>query len=120
MSLPSFRSTRTNAEDAVVEDEVDVEVISLERDALLPAHEAEALAQLEEEVFEAIDDHLLEVPLVRGDGLTELEELEDERILDDVVRLRDLLPLGREPCRVAFEREPLEEHRRHLPFQLAN
>ena len=46
--------------------EVDVEVISLERDALLPRDEGEALAQLEEEVLDAIDDQLFELALLRS------------------------------------------------------
>jgi hypothetical protein len=37
------------AKEAVVEDHVHVEVVSIEREALLPGNEAEALPQLEKE-----------------------------------------------------------------------
>lgn len=110
------------AEQAVVEDEVDVEVIALERHALLPRDEAEALAQLEEEAFDAIDDRLLEIALAPVRPLVEPEELEHERVLHHVGRHLDLVsaPSEREDLLlVAALRQPLEEERRDLPLQLA-
>jgi hypothetical protein len=71
-------------ERAIVEDEVDIEVVALEREPLLARHEAEALAHLEQEVLKAIDDRLLEVALMGRRLLAQVEELENEGVLDDV------------------------------------
>ena len=51
------------AEEAVVEDEIDKVVVFIEGEASLAGFEEEALAHLEKEVLEAIDDGLLEVGL---------------------------------------------------------
>ncbi len=51
------------AEQAVVEDEVNLEVTALERHAPLPSDEADAPEQLEEESLYAIDVGLLEIAL---------------------------------------------------------
>ena len=66
------------AEQAVVEDEVDVEVVAVDGEALLARDEAEAFAELEEERLEAVDDRLLEVALERRGTALEVEKLEDE------------------------------------------
>jgi len=57
-------------------------VIAIERDALLSRDEAEALAQLEEERFEAVDERLLEIALAPMGPFIEVEE--HERVLHDV------------------------------------
>ena len=46
------------AEQPVVEDEVDVEVVALERHPLLPGDEAETFAEFGQELLDAIDDQL--------------------------------------------------------------
>ena len=110
------------AEQAVVEDEVDVEVIAREGDALMPRDEAEAFAQLEEEPFDAIDDGLLQIALTTLGPLGEPEELEDERVLQHIGRNVDLVsaPSKREDLLlVAALRETLERARGDLPLQLA-
>jgi len=110
------------AEQAVVEDEVDVEVIALERHALLPRDEAEAFAQLKEERLEAIDDGLLEVALAPVRPLVEVEEFEHEGVLQHVGGHLDFVSAPRERedlVLVAALRQALEEERRNLPLQLA-
>src|SRR5207244_3654560 len=84
------------AEQPIVEDEVDVEVIALEREPLLSRDEAEAFPHLEEEFLEPADDRLFEIPLLRRRLLAKVEELEDERILDHVAGYGDLLAVARE------------------------
>jgi hypothetical protein len=100
------------AEQAVVEDEVDIEVIALESHALLPCNEAEALAELEEKALEAIDDGLLEISLAPVGAFVEPEELEDERVFQHVGQHLDLVSMPRERedlLLVAAHRETLEE-----------
>ena len=51
------------AREPVVEDQVDEEMLAVDRDPLLARHEGEALAQLEQELLELVDQGLLEVGL---------------------------------------------------------
>ena len=73
------------AEEAVVEDEVHEVVVLVEGEALLAGLEEEAFAEFEEEVLEAIDDGLLEVGLGVAGLRIEAEELEHERLLQQVL-----------------------------------
>ncbi len=50
-------------EHAVVEDEVDEEMFVADEDALLPGLEAEAVAQLEEEILETIQQGVFQAGL---------------------------------------------------------
>ena len=79
-------------EDDVVEDEVDEEVIVVERDPLLAGDEREALAQLQEELGQLADDGSLEVTLSVLVTARQPQEIEDERRLDEVARPLDGLP----------------------------
>lgn len=74
------------AEQAVVEHEVDEEVVTVEGQPLLARHEAEPLAELEQERFDAVDDRLLKVALTPRGALVETEELQNERLLDHLGR----------------------------------
>lgn len=47
-------------------DEIDVEVIAIDGDPALASHEAEALAQLQQEGLQVVQDRLLQVALVPG------------------------------------------------------
>ncbi len=51
------------SEQAVVEDQVHVEVIATKGDALLPSHETEAFSEFQHEGFESVDDGLFEISL---------------------------------------------------------
>ena len=68
----------------MVEDEVDEEMFVSDEDAFLPGLEAEAVAQLEEEVLKAIQQGVFEVGLGHDITGTQSEELEDVGIADDV------------------------------------
>ena len=74
------------AGEAVVEDEVDEEVLALQRDPLLPGHEGEPLAQLQEELLELVDEGLLQVRLQEAFILPQAGEFQDVGILDQVSR----------------------------------
>ena len=111
------------AEQAVIEDKVDIEVIAVQRDPLLPRDKAEALAHFKEERLEPIDDGLLEIALVRGGLLLQIEELEDKGILEHVAGDRDLLAGMRERedlVLVTVLGEPLEEQGADLARELAD
>ena len=97
-------------------------MLAVERDPLLAAHEGEALAQLEQELLELGDQGLLQVGLAEPLVLAEPGELQDEGILHQVGRPRDLVPLPgqrHDPRLVAAQGQPLEEQRVDLPLQLA-
>jgi hypothetical protein len=64
-------------------------VIAVDGQPLLSSDETETSSQLEQEGFEAIDDGLLEVAFLEVRAFLKIEELEHERILDHVARLRD-------------------------------
>ena len=111
------------AQQPIVENQVDVEVIALEGEPSLSCDEAEALAELEQERLEAIDDRLLEVALEPRRAFLEVEELEDERVLHDILRGGDGLPLFGERqdlVLVAALRQPLEKERGDLTLQLTD
>jgi hypothetical protein len=62
------------------EDEVDTEPCVVDAKPALAAQEGKIVAQLQEEVGEAVDEGLLQVRL--GVFVLEVEEFEDERVLD--------------------------------------
>jgi hypothetical protein len=71
--LPDYSEAIRVAELPVVEQELDVIVGLADFDGKLPAHKGEPLAQLEQEVFEPMEEARLQLPLV-------------ERLLDDYPR----------------------------------
>jgi hypothetical protein len=81
------------AKEPVVEHQVDIEVIAFEGQALLPRDEAEALAQLQKEILEPLDDRSLEIGFEPRGLLLKAEKLEDQRILHDIGRCLDARPL---------------------------
>lgn len=98
-------------------------MIAVDGQALLAADEAEALAELEEEGLEAIDDGLFEIALVVGGAIAELEEFEDERVLDDVAGRGDFLAgLGElaDLVGVLVAGQALEEEGADLAFKLSD
>jgi hypothetical protein len=71
-------------EDAVIEDEVDEEVFIANENALLTGLEADAVAQLEEEILKPVEQGIFEVGLGHDIPRAESEELEDVGIANDV------------------------------------
>jgi len=66
----------------VEEEQVDREVVAVDLEAHLAAHESEAPTELGEGLLDPVHERLLELAL--GDGAAEAEEVEDEGILREV------------------------------------
>jgi len=78
----------------IVEDEVNVEVVGLRASSASAGLRSRNLAHLQEKVLESIDDGLLQItPRGRRDSLAGRRIL-DERILEHVAGIRDLLTLA--------------------------
>ena len=77
---------------------------AVERDPLLAAHEGETLAQFEQELLELGDQGLLQVGLAEPLVLAEPGELEDQRVLHQVGRAGDLVPLAGQAMTPALSR----------------
>ena len=81
------------AQDAVIENEVDAVVGVVERDAVLPADEGEALAQFQQKRLKMVAETGFEIGLGNGVRLGYFQELEDEGIAQQIGGLRDDLAL---------------------------
>ena len=79
------------AQDAVIKDQIDLVVRVIERDAILPADEGEALAQFEEELLEVVAKHRFELRFRHLIRLGDFQELEDIRLAQQVGGLFDNL-----------------------------
>jgi len=111
------------AEEAVVEDEVHEVVVLIEGEALLAGLKEEAFAEFEEEVLQATDDGLLEVGLGVAGLRIEAEELEHERLLQQILRSDDDLAFFGEPpdaFLVPAEGEALVKAGGFLAFEFAD
>lgn len=71
-------------EDAVVEDEVDEEVVVADEESLLAGFEAEAVAEFEEEGLEVIEEGGFEFLLLDGEVGREAEEFEGVEVLGEM------------------------------------
>ena len=97
-------------QEAVVEHQVDEKVTVIEAETLLACLEEEALSQLQQKLLKSVDDRGFQVAFGVGGPLLQAQELQDHRILDQVRRLLDDLPLSGQAAHlmlVAAEREPL-------------
>ena len=111
------------AQQPIVEDEVHEEVAVVEREPFLTGLEQEAFAQFEQEVLEAIDDGRFQLGLGIGGFFFQTQKFQDERILDEIRRFLDYLPLAGKPpyfVPVAAERQSFVQGTGDLPFQLAH
>ncbi len=72
----------------MVEDQVDKEMFVANEDALLPRLEAEAVAQLEQEILKAVEQGVFQIGFRHDIPGAQTEELEDVGITDDVGRLK--------------------------------
>ena len=73
-------------EEVVVEDQIQVEILRLGADALLPRHEGEAFAQLQEKGLEIADQCVFELRLEQPSGGGHAEEFEEHGIVDEIPR----------------------------------
>jgi hypothetical protein len=74
-------------EQAVVEDQIDVKMVIVKREALLACLEQKAFAQFEQETFDAADDGGFKFMLGLAVGLGQVEEFEHIRVFDDIFGL---------------------------------
>lgn len=63
------------AQQPIVENQVNIEVIAFDAQTLLARHETETLAEFQKELLEAIDDGLFEVPLEPGVAFGQVKKL---------------------------------------------
>jgi hypothetical protein len=77
------------AQQAIVEDKIDEEVLFVEGEALLARFEEEAFAEFEEEMFDPVDDCGFQVGFGVASALVEAEEFEDQWLLEQVDRPGD-------------------------------
>lgn len=109
------------AQESVVEDKIDVEVVFLEAEAFLAGLEEEAFAEFEQELFEFIDDGGFEFVFGVGGALFEFEKFQDVGVFDGVAGGGD--DLGGEAFDfgwVAAEGETIVEGGVDLAFHFAD
>lgn len=85
------------AQQAVVEDEIDEEMVLVEGEALLPGLEEKAFAQLQQKLFEPVNDGGFQVGFGIASFLVKAEEFQDVRLFEDVRRRNDDLSLAGKP-----------------------
>lgn len=109
-------------EDAVIKDEVDVEVGVVEGDAVLLADEGKAFAEFEEKLFEFFDQALFEFTFfVIAFG--EVEEFEDIGVFDNVldgVKLLSLLSEGEDFSAIFAKGDSFKQGGVFLAFEFAD
>lgn len=106
---------------AVVEDQIDEVVVLIEGEALLAGLEKKAFAEFEEEVLQAVDDGLLQIVFRVASLFLQAEELQHERLFQQILRPDDDLSLLREladACLVPAERKALVKTGGFLALQL--
>ena len=111
------------AKQAIVENQINIEMIAFQGNALLLGDEAKALAKLKQKRFQSVDDRLFQVALSPPGPFLQPQELEDEGILEHVGGCGDSLTLigqGSHLLLVAAFGETLVEQRSDLTLQFAN
>jgi len=111
------------AQEAVVEDQIDEIVVLIEGEALLASLEKEAFAEFEQEMLQPVDDGLLQIRLGVAGFFLQAQELEHQRLLQQILRAHDDLPfLGElaDACLVPAARQPLVKAGGFLALQLAD
>lgn len=106
----------------MIEDEVDVEVVAVEREALLTGDEGETFAEFEEEGLELIEEGLLDIGFDEAVRLRQSNKFHDDGIFEDVGGGENFLTFGREAADaglVAALGETLEEETGDLTLELA-
>ena len=111
------------AQQAVVENEVDEEVVFVECEALLTRLEQEAFAHFQQESFDLANNSGFEFGFGIATALLQAEKLQDKRLLEQVPRVRNGLAFLREPADallVTAEGEAFVEARGELALELAH
>jgi len=95
--LPELQINQQVAlQDHVVENEVDVELLVFEDETLLACDERKPFPELKEEVRELAEDRRFEIAFVQGLAFRQVEEVEDDRRLDEIDRALDGLAFSSE------------------------
>jgi hypothetical protein len=111
------------AQQAVVEHQVQIVVVAVEREPLLAGFEQEALTQLQQEILQSVDDGLLQVRLRIATFFFQPQELQNIRLLEEVFRLRDDLAFLRktlDPILVPAQSQPFVQAGGLLTLQLCH
>ena len=109
------------AENAVVENQIDAVVGVIDRYPILPTDKGEAFAEFQQEWLEVVANAGLELGFVDRVGLRDFEELEDERIAEEVGRFFHSVPLIgqlQDLLLVLAGSEPQEERRFLLALEV--
>src|SRR6266849_5909088 len=107
----------------MVENEVDIEVVTVQRDAFLPGDEGETFAEFEEKGLQVINESLLKAGFYQPWRFRQAEEFDHDRVFEDIYRLLDLLPFRRQPQQsflVFAQRESFIEQAVDLPFKFTS
>ena len=110
------------AQQAVVEDEVDEEMLVVEAEALLPRLEQKALAEFEQELAEAVDDGAFQIGVGLAALFGQAEKFQHQRFLEQVLRLTDDLAFARQLADaflVAAQGQPFVEAAVELALEFA-
>src|SRR5690242_12089946 len=95
----------------------------VESEALLPRFEEEPFTHFQEEAFDLSNDGGLQIGLGISAALRQAKELQNQRLLEQIVRPLDGVTVAREPanaCFVAAESEALVQAGIELALQFAD
>ena len=79
-------------QDAVIKDEVCLEVVLIHQDAALPGFKAEPLAHLEQEVLQVVQYLVLQFALSENVLMLQSEEFQCQRVVDGMLGLQCIGP----------------------------
>ena len=108
-------------EDCVIENQVDVEMVAIQSQSLLPGDERESLAQFQQKCLHVVDQRLFKIGFDESRRLRQPQELHDDRVFEDIRRPLDILALGRQlhqSLLVRAESQPLVQQAVLLSLQL--
>ncbi len=97
-------------------------MLFVESEALLPCLEEETFAHFQEEALDLADDGGFQVGFRIAAPLVQSQEFQNQRLLEQIARLLDDLPLPRKPANpflVAAEGQALVESRVELALEFA-
>ena len=80
----------------MVKNEVDVEMITVERDPFLPGDEGETFAEFQQEGLQVVDEGLLQIGFHETMRFGQSEEFDDDRIFEHIHGRGNFLSFGRE------------------------
>jgi hypothetical protein len=108
-------------EDAVVEDEVHIEMVGIEGEPFLPGFKEKSFAEFREKYFQFIDDGGFEIAFGIVRILIKPEKFKNIGIFEHILRISDDLSFickGFYPLFVPAECEPFVDTGVELPFEL--